>query len=369
MKILLLSTGGKTGGEETFTRNLALNLQKKGHYVEVAVGGDIQQLDLDAYNIKIAPIDITKRNVWGLFNCAKALAKYIKTNHFDIIHAQAIGPAIMGVLAKKIWRCQTPWIWHNHGITDFAYKYIVKYFNRLDLVIANSDYVGVMLRRYGISLSKCKRIHNGITVADFAVTDQDRDVLKSAKRVEFGFKSTDKIVIYVGRLSPEKGVEVLLRAFEAVYADRTDIQCLLIGDGVQKAALESQISNYNSKQHIVFAGFRKDIKELVAASDILVLPSHMETFSLTTLQAFATGTPCIASDVGGTPEQILNDFNGFLFRDNDDEDLALKIKVLIEDSNKYNYFRHNAKALSESYLNGGRMTDEIEQVYKSLIEQ
>ena len=103
-------------------------------------------------------------------------------------------------------------------------------------------------------------------------------------------------------------------------------------------------------------------------SDILILPSHIETFSLTTLQAFAVGTPVIASDVGGTPEQVLSKFNGLLFKDNDIMDLTDKIQYLL--SNRKIAYRYscNAKSLSYSYLNDDRMIDEIEYEYKKLIQ-
>ncbi len=366
MKILLLSTGGKIGGEETFTRNLALSLMKHGHSVEVGVGGEVQKQDLEARGISICQIDITSRKPVGLFTAAKRLHSYISDNGFDVVHAQAVGPAIMGVLAKKFGGCKAPWIWHNHGITDFAYKHIVRHLNSLDAIIANSDYVRELLKSHRVNADIIRRVHNGICVNDFAADAESARLSRIALYQEICADEDDKIIIYVGRLSPEKGVEVLLKAFELLYADMQNARCVIVGDGIQKADLLSQISNYKSKQNIHFLGFRKDIKELVSASDVLVLPSHTETFSLTTLQAFAAGTPCVASDVGGTPEQILDKFNGLLFKDGDYEKLASEIKTVISDGALHYYLVKNAKELCESYLNTDRMTEDIEKIYVEL---
>lgn len=369
MKILLLSTGGKIGGEETFTRNLALSLMGHGHSVEVAVGGDVQKKDLESRGVSICPIDITSRTPVGLYKAAKQLSRYVVEKKIDVVHAQAIGPAIIGVLAKKCYKCTTPWIWHNHGITDFAYKHIVKHLNSLDAIIANSDYVRESLKGHKVNADIIKRVHNGICVKDFTTDEIHAKQCRTALYKAIGADGNDKTIIYVGRLSPEKGVEVLLNAFELLYAKMQNVCCVLVGDGVQKQELLSQISNYKSKQKIHFLGFRSDIKEIVSACDALVLPSHIETFSLTTLQAFATGTPCIASDVGGTPEQVLDKFNGLLFEDNNSKELAEKLSQLLTDRELHDYLVDNGKKLSASYLNTDRMTCDIENIYVELTKR
>lgn len=367
MKILLLSTGGKIGGEETFTKNLALSLSERGHLVVVGAGGIVQETDLKKSKIQVAPVDITKRTLWGLYFNTKKLVKYVNDEQFDIVHAQAVGPAIMGVIAKQM-GCNTPWLWHNHGITKFAYKFIVKFLDKLDLVISNSDYVYVALRSHGISLAKSCRIHNGISLDDFTLDAKDKCIALENVRRDLNIPERSLVFTYIGRLSSEKGIEVLLKAFEQLYSIYNNGYCLLVGDGVQKQELLDLIKNFQSKNNIVFAGFRKDIPQVLAASNILVLPSHIETFSLTTLQAFAQGTPVIASDVGGTPEQVLPYFNGLLFKDNDSNDLFAKMKFLLDNQDLSEYYVANARKLSESYLNIDRMTAEIEQVYTKMVE-
>lgn len=368
MNILLLSTGGKIGGEETFTRNLALSLIKRNHQVTVCPGGEVQKMDLVQHEIPVCEVDITARKPLGLYKAAKEIQQYALDNHIDVIHAQAVGPALMGVMAKKFLKCPIPWIWHNHGITDFAYKHIVKHLDKLDLVISNSDYVFVMLRNHGISLNKSKRIHNGIDLSMFTVSNEERNDNRFNLHKEFNIKESDYVITYVGRLSPEKGVKVLLEAFDRLYRTNKNVTCLLVGDGIQRSEFEQFAKSAQSGNKIVFAGFRKDIKEILSASDVLVLPSHIETFSLTTLQAFSTGTPVVASDVGGTPEQVLSDFNGLLFKDNDTEDLKNKILGILADEEKRLRLSRNARLLSENYLNDERMTEEIETVYKNLIK-
>lgn len=369
MRILLLSTGGKIGGEETFTRNSALGLIERGHYVEMAVGGPVQREDAEKAGIRITEIDITGRSPKRIVCAARQLAHYATKNRFDIIHAQAVGPAIMGIIAKKFFGCRIPWIWHNHGITDFAYRFIVRHLNSLDRIIANSDYVREMLTGNGVKRDRIERIHNGIHIADYTVTEQERLDAREAVRKEFSLSADCRIITYVGRLSPEKGVEVLVDAFRTLCISTENVACLLVGDGVQREELQARINSYPCKEKIIFAGFRRDIKHLLAGSDVFVLPSHIETFSLSILQAFAAGTPCVASDVGGTPEQILPRLNGLLFQDNDSTELASRLNEILNDEEFRCYLTHNAIALSHSYLNDNRMIGDIENLYGRLISK
>ena len=91
----------------------------------------------------------------------------------------------MGIIAKKFFGCRIPWIWHNHGITDFAYRFIVRHLNSLDRIIANSDYVREMLTGNGVKRDRIERIHNGIHIADYTVTEQERLDAREAVRKEF----------------------------------------------------------------------------------------------------------------------------------------------------------------------------------------
>lgn len=367
MRILLLSTGGSIGGEETFTRNLALGLLEQGHYVEMAVGGTIQREDAERVGIRIANIDITGRSPLRIVSAARKLAGYVAMHGFDVVHAQAVGPAIMGVVAKRLFGCRVPWIWHNHGITDFSYRFIVRHLNGLDRIIANSDYVREMLKGNGMKRDRIARIHNGIRVADYTVTEQERSEVRESIRKEFSLPTDSRVITYVGRLSPEKGVEVLLNAFQRLCSTMENVFCLVVGDGMQRLELQAQIDTYLCRDKIIFAGFRKDIKQVLAGSDLFVLPSHIETFSLSVLQAFAVGTPCVASDVGGTPEQILHRFNGLLFQDNDPAGLVYCMQELLVNAELSDYLAHNAVVLSHSYLNEARMISDIENLYGRLI--
>ncbi len=127
--------------------------------------------------------------------------------------------------------------------------------------------------------------------------------------------------------------------------------------------LHQETIKYNMEERVVFTGFRSDIPGILSCIDVLVLPSYIETFSLTTLQAMAAGVPVIASDTNGNPEQMINNFNGFLFETGNSDAFANRIVEMLTKSDR-NIMGNNGKILVEKYLNTSRMVDEIGYYYK-----
>lgn len=364
MKILLLSTGGHIGGEETFTRNLAKELIARGHEVLVAAGGQVQKKDLREKGIPVADIDITQRSVLGLLKAAFRLKRYIDEIKPDVVHCQAAGPAIMGgIILKTCRKRKEKWIYHDHGINKLTYKWLPFFLNTLYLTITNSDFELTRLKAHGVRSDRIMRIHNGIEPGDFTFPDEKRSTMRRKYFEEFGISEGDFVVGYIGRLSPEKGCDMLLPALQNSLKSKKEIKLLIVGDGIMREKLRQETIKYNMEERVVFAGFRSDIPGMLSCIDVLVLPSYMETFSLTTLQAMGAGVPVIASDTGGNPEQVINNFNGFLFETGNSDAFAGRIVEMIHKSDRNN-MGNNGKMLVEKYLNASRMVDEIGYYYK-----
>jgi L-malate glycosyltransferase len=365
MNILLVSTGGHIGGEETFTRNLAVALMSRGYKVWVAPGGEVQMNDLIKRQISVADIDIKGRSIKGLYKGAKAIKNFVRENKINVVHCQAAGPAIMGGIMKKMnWTQGEKWIYHDHGINKMTYKWLPIFLNLLDLSIANSDYELIKLKSNRVKDSKIVRIHNGIDPKEYDFTEVEKNINRKEIRKEFGILEHEFVIGYIGRLSPEKGCDLFLPALNKVLAKELNVKLLIVGDGILRAAMQEEMKSGNLEEKIIFTGFRSDIPKILCCFDILILPSYMETFSLTTIQAMGAGIPVIASNVGGNPEQIIPHFNGFLFETGNYIDLSIKIIDMIKNEN-IKKMGENGKELVEKYLNASRMVDEIEFYYSN----
>ena len=367
MNILLISTGGHIGGEETFTRNLAMALITRNYKVWVATGGNVQMSDLMKWNIPIANIYIKGRSLTGLYKGAKRIRTFVRENKIDIVHCQAAGPAIMGGIVKKMhWTFGEKWIYHDHGLKKLTYKWLPVFLNSLDLTITNSDYELIKLKSNRVKDARIVRVHNGIDPNEYGFKDDMKRKHQTEIRKEFGVQTDTYLLGYIGRLSPEKGCDLLISAFTKVLENKSNVRLLIIGDGILRSSLEKKVKFFEISEKVIFTGFRSDIPKILSCLNCLILPSYTETFSLTTIQAMGAGIPVIASDTGGNPEQIISNFNGYLFETGNYLDLSKKILKMIN-SKKDEYMGNNGKLLVEEYLNENRMVNEIEFYYRKTV--
>jgi glycosyltransferase involved in cell wall biosynthesis len=148
---------------------------------------------------------------------------------------------------------------------------------------------------------------------------------------DYGIDEKSPIVGVVARLEAEKGHRTLLDAWPAVLASVPDAWLLIVGEGSERNALESQTAELGIAHRVVFTGRREDVPAVTAALDIAVLPSYREAQGLSVLEAMALSRPVVASAVGGIPEMIEDGVSGLLVPAGEPEPLAAAIVRLLTD--------------------------------------
>lgn len=158
-------------------------------------------------------------------------------------------------------------------------------------------------------------------------------------REQWGVRHGDLAVLYVGRLAPEKNLDLAVRAFEAVRARHPAAKLILVGDGPTRHALQAKHGHY------VFAGMRsgEDLAAHYASGDILLFPSLTETFGNVTLEALASGLGVVAFDYAGAAELIRHGENGLLAALGDGDAFVAAARSLAEDSARLATLRGRAK--------------------------
>jgi len=205
-------------------------------------------------------------------------------------------------------------------------------------VVAVSAKGAAFMARMGVPQAKLSVVPNG--VPRILVEQPPHTILAS-----FGIYTGLPIVIYAGRFSPEKGVVDLLSAFVDTGARA---MLLLVGDGDQRAALESRFSRDN----IRFLGPqpRERVWELLSAARIVVNPSHRESLPTVVLEAGALGRAVIATAVGGTGEIIADGESGLLVPAGDSQELGERLVELLEDPDRCEQLGSAlARAVKERY--------------------
>lgn len=366
--VLLLSTGGGIGGEESFTTNLAEALVRRGWDVRVAALGPAHVEELMRRGLRVERLPIGGRGPLGLFRGAKALSRYANGEGVRILHSQSAGPALMCILARTLGMFRAPCpalLGHNHGIR--RYWALSKIFNLLDLSIACSDFERTKLLSFGLWEEKVVRVHNGVDVDKLDVSDAERARRRGKIRAEFGLDDTVPVAGFVGRLSPEKAPDDFVASFDVARQRVPDVRYLVVGDGPMRPRLEAMRRELRAEDRIILTGFRRDVPDLLCAIDVLALVSHVETFSLTTLEAMALGLPCVVTDVGGNPEQVTEGQNGSVVPDARPDEIARALAELLNDPARRRSYGEAAHERVRSYLNRDRMVEEIEAIYRKHI--
>ncbi len=275
-------------------------------------------------DILIAATDDTRR---GSFN---ALRKYSRlafkalrlaaTNQFDIIHAHTtFFGGFIGLLIAWLWRKPLIVTIHGtgdvglftrknflHGHRNLATKLAKFCLARVDGIIAVSDYLKTcMVNDLGISPEKIRVIDMGVNTDLFSPTEQ------KLARAQLNLPEPDtKILLYVGSLHKTKGVDYLLKAI--LQMSLSNYLLVVIGDGLERSALEAFA--HEQGLHTLFTGIlpKENIPLWMSAADLLVHPSLSEGFGLVALEALSCRTPVVVSKVGGLPEIVDDDIDGYL---------------------------------------------------------
>lgn len=336
------------GGISSYTYLLSKELVKRGDKVFVLTYpheniGNIEEITV--YTASTLNIKGLRGFIFFLSATFK-LMSIIRKNKVDLVHAHYImPPGLIAVICGAILGVKTAVTIHGSDIFVLARKPLIK--SVIKYVLNKSDYVFVVSDSIKDKVLKLdiKDIGNKLKVTYNAV-----DVQKFRPDQESNFKEEMKIdplkpvILFVGNLVWQKGVECLIRAKEFL---NEDAEIVIVGDGPLFNELKGIVEFENIKG-IKFTGARNDIEKIMSSADIFVLPSLSEGRPTVILEAMASGKPVIATNVGGVPE-IVNDQIGILISPEDSVGLAEAINNLLEDKELMEKMGKNAREQSMQY--------------------
>jgi L-malate glycosyltransferase len=299
---------------------------------------------------------------------AGKIARFCKKHTIDLIHAHQCTPWFYAALSRVLYS-SPKLLFEEHG-RHYPERYswkknlINRWFiqNLTTKIVAVSADVRQRLAKYeGITANRIEVIYNGVSSPP--PIDKDR---RELLRRQLGLKPEDFVIGTVGRLDPIKNIPLLVKALADVHHSNTSIKGLLVGDGPERQQLQKIVVSLNIEEDIVFAGYRKDATDVLQCLDLFVLCSFSEGTSMALLEAMAAGIPAIVTDVGGNPELISNNVNGWVIPTDSPADLiraiyeALNNKVLTANMVKNGQQRfHNSFTFDSMLQNYGRYYQEL----------
>lgn len=176
-----------------------------------------------------------------------------------------------------------------------------------------------------------------------------------------------EVVLFVGRLVPNKGPETLVRAAPLVLERKPQARFVVVGDGPLKEHLQRQAHRLDVGHAVRFLGIRHDVPDLMREASLLVRPSTLEGMPLTVLEAMATGLPVVATPVGGTPELIRDGENGYLFPVGDSEAMAQRILRLLDTPSLAREMGSRGRRQVEASHTWEQVVEKTEGVYAQVV--
>lgn len=257
------------------------------------------------------------------------LARTVRSLDASIFHAHLTWPSACreGLLAATLARVPVK-LTTVHLFVDIPYGVKSRLVHRaldlsIDRHIAVSHALAASLSRtFRLAPEKLAVVHNGIPTEDF-----DREP-PAALRAELQGGTNAPVVLCLARLDAQKGIHFLLEAARGVAAARF----VFVGDGPDRQRFEKLARELGVAERVTFLGQRRDVPDLLAASDVFVLPSLWEGLPLSILEAMAAGKPVIATEVGGTPEALTDGETGLLVAPSDPAALTTAIRRVLEDA-------------------------------------
>ena len=252
------------------------------------------------------------------------LVKVIRQKQARLIVTHDFKSDLYGYIASKITGC--PQIVHFHGFTAEGAK--VRFYNAIDravmrrcrAIVTVAEQTRETLVSLGVDAAKIEVVINAVAPEAFeTITEEGASVSADRKRI-----------VAAGRLSHEKGFDLLVQAGALLKERGLKCDVQIYGDGPEKTALAEQINGLRISDRIGLAGFKSDLRPVYAQAEFLVIPSRSEAFPLVVLEAWAQGTPTVATPVGRLPELIDHGVNGLLAADVTPEALTDAITTALQ---------------------------------------
>jgi len=261
---------------------------------------------------------------------------YIQRERFTEIIISTPGPVgLTALLAAKMLNLQTSGIYHtdfpqyirilteDSFLESMAWRYMQWFYGQLDTVFVNSeDYRQSWIKR-GLDPAKLKILPRGLDTELFHPARRDPAFFE-----KFGTCNGEVRLLYVGRISREKDLDLLVTAYRRLRNEGLPIQLFVVGHGPYSEALAKSLPE------AFFTGYLTgtELATAYASADIFVFPSTTDTFGNVILEAQACGVPVIVSDSGGPKELVEDGMNGLITRSRDVDDFTRAIRSLIADA-------------------------------------
>jgi len=399
----LATLGGKnTGGMNVYVRDLTKALGRLGIHVDVFTRSQDEHIphvlhDL-GYGNRVVHIPAGPEHPTGPEELVDYIPEFVegiksfaseKGINYDLIHSHYWMSGLAGQSLKDVWDIPLVHMFHTLGemknrVAKSSSEKVGAY--RLDIernILSASDKIvaATLAERaqlewlYKADVKKIAVIPPGVDVSHFYPIPVDE------ARAFIGIEPEDQMVLFVGRIEPLKGVDILIQAMSCLnlreITANKPISLIIIGGDpdvnpadmtVEMARLQKMCNDLCMGKMVVFLGKRGQdtLPYYYSSADVVVMPSHYESFGMVALEAMACGTPVIASQVGGLAFLVQNGVTGYHVPDDDPSELCGRLKELLSDGILREKLGAQANNYAQSYA-WSKIAVQIIELYNDIL--
>jgi glycosyltransferase involved in cell wall biosynthesis len=350
------------GGCERDLAKIAMGLDRSEFtpYVGCFRPDGLRVDELKQAGIPIIEFPVKSLRSWGSLRGALDMRRYIREYGLQLVHCFDVPTAMWGAPVGRFWGVPVV-------VSQLSYRTLYSSTERRLLRFADRVATRIlvncvamkrhMIQDEGAPEEKTYLCYNGVDTSIFHPGPASRPEKLTGANVVLGT---------IANLREEKGIDLLLKGYALLRKMIGGTKLFIVGDGPEMDALQNLARELGIADDTLFLVGKPDISSEMRALDIFVLPSYSEAFSNALLEAMASGCAVVGSDIGGTPEMIDDGKNGLLFQCGSAEDLAAKLRIVVENAEMRSRFQKASARRAREEFSLERNLAGFRQLYLSL---
>jgi len=320
--ILQIVGNAIVGGMENYVVRLVERLPRESYGVFVLAPFESSFTDrLRAFGADVFITSITDEPSWQSIQLASAL---IQTRRIDVIQSHLPNAHVLAALAGRLTGRPVLATVHGRAVTTLDIEVQRLTGSHLAVVCNQTHFQALGI---GIDPNHVHFIPNGVDTERFGPSE----LRTGALRARFDIDASTPLIGFVGRLSPEKGPDLFLRAALAIRAQCARAEFMLIGEGPMLKSLQGFVERFGLSDVVHFAGVQGAMAAVFNELDLVVSSSLSEAMPLAIMEAMASGVPVVACAVGGIPDLVAHGVTGWLVDAGDCDGMATRVVELLEE--------------------------------------
>ncbi|MFJ8458479.1 N-acetyl-alpha-D-glucosaminyl L-malate synthase BshA [Lysinibacillus xylanilyticus] len=362
------------GGSGVIATELGKMLAERGHEIHFITSSVPFRLNKIYPTVFFHEVEVNNYSVFQYspydIALASKMADVIKDEELDVLHVHyAIPHAVCAVLAREMSGRDIGIVTTLHGTDisvlgqDSTLSQAIKYgINKSDIVTTVSEALKQQTYELIDTVKPITTIYNFVDEREYF--PRNPGILKE----QFGIEEDEKVIIHVSNFRKIKNLPHIIDAFMKIR-ENMKVKLLLVGDGPEKHRVMDQVKESPYMKDVLFLGKQENLAELYAISDLKLLLSQQESFGLVLLEAMACGVPCIGAAVGGIPEVIDHEVDGYIVELGDTDAVAEYAVNLLNDEEKLQRFREAAIRAVDEKFHSSKIVEQYEKLYEKVAER